>query len=111
MSYGVGHRHSSGPMLLWLWRRPAAAALIRPLAWEPPYAAGAALEKEKKNHFLWFLRTHLSGSGSGREGYVLLICKKPTEDHTDPTNKKFTNGINSLVKVFPNHFHLACRVF
>ena len=39
--------------LLWLWCRPAATALIQPLAWEPPYAAGAALkteerEKEKK---------------------------------------------------------------
>ena len=31
----------------WLWRRPAAAALIRPLAWELSYAAGA-LKKEKK---------------------------------------------------------------
>ena len=30
--------------LLWLWRRPAATALIRPLAWEPPYAKGAALK-------------------------------------------------------------------
>ena len=34
--------------LLWLWCRPAAVAPIRPLAWEPPYAMGAALEKEKK---------------------------------------------------------------
>ena len=25
-----------------------AAALIRPLAWEPPYAMGVALEKRKK---------------------------------------------------------------
>ena len=31
-----------------LWRRPAAAALIGPLAWEPPYAAGAALQKKEK---------------------------------------------------------------
>ena len=31
-------------MLLWL----AATALFRPLAWELPYAAGAALEKDKK---------------------------------------------------------------
>ena len=30
--------------LLWLWHRPAAAALIRPLAWEPPYASGVALK-------------------------------------------------------------------
>ena len=35
------------PALLWLWRRPVATALIRPLAWEPPYAAGVALEKTK----------------------------------------------------------------
>ena len=27
--------------MLWLRRRPTAEALIRPLAWEPPYAAGA----------------------------------------------------------------------
>jgi len=29
------------------WCRPAATALIRPLAWEPPYATGAALRKKK----------------------------------------------------------------
>ena len=33
---------------LWLWCRLAAIALIRPLAWEPPYAMGVALEKTKK---------------------------------------------------------------
>ena len=33
--------------LLWLWHRPAVVALIRPLAWEPPYATGGALEKAK----------------------------------------------------------------
>ena len=35
-------------MLLWLWQRPVATALIRPLAWEPSYAVGAALEKAKR---------------------------------------------------------------
>ena len=34
--------------LLWLWRRLAAVALVRPLAWEPPYATGVALENTKK---------------------------------------------------------------
>ena len=29
---------------LWLWHRPAAAALIHPLAWELPYAVGVALK-------------------------------------------------------------------
>jgi len=33
--------------LLWLWRRPAATAPIRPLAWEPPHAMGAALKSKK----------------------------------------------------------------
>ena len=36
------------PELLWLWCRPAAAAVILPLAWEPPCAMGAALKKKKK---------------------------------------------------------------
>ena len=48
MSCGVGLRRGLDPLLLWLWRRPAGAAPIRSLAWEFPYAAGAALEKAKK---------------------------------------------------------------
>ena len=55
VSCGVGCRRGSDPALLWLWRRPVATAPIQPLAWEPPYAAGAAQEiattttKDKKN--------------------------------------------------------------
>ena len=33
-------------MLLWLCWRSATAALIQPLAWEPPFAAGAALNRK-----------------------------------------------------------------
>ena len=33
-SCAVGHRYGSEPMLLWLWCRSAAAALIWPLTWE-----------------------------------------------------------------------------
>ena len=40
MSCDVGWRRGSDPMLLWLWCRPAAAVLIEPLLWEPPYATG-----------------------------------------------------------------------
>ena len=36
------------PMLLWLWCSLAAAALIRPLAWELPQATGGALKWKKK---------------------------------------------------------------
>ena len=49
MSYGAGHRHGLDLALLWLWHRPAATAPIRPLGWESPYAAGAALEKAKRH--------------------------------------------------------------
>ena len=51
MSCGVGCRRGSDPVLLWLWHRLMATALIGPLAWEPPYAAGAAQEiaKRQKN--------------------------------------------------------------
>ena len=30
-----------------LWCRPAATAPIRPLSWEPPFAAGAVLKTQK----------------------------------------------------------------
>ena len=35
-------------VLLWLWCRLAAAALIQPLAWEFPYAAGVIVKRKKK---------------------------------------------------------------
>ena len=49
MSCGVGWRRGSDPALLWLWHRPVATAPIRPLAWEPPYAAEAAQRNSKKD--------------------------------------------------------------
>ena len=48
MSCGVGCKHASDPVLLWLWRRQAATAPTRLLAWKPPYAEGAGLEKDQK---------------------------------------------------------------
>ena len=48
MSCGVGRRCGSDPVLLWLWCRLVTIAPIRLLAWEPPYAAGAAPEKIKR---------------------------------------------------------------
>ena len=48
MNCGVGHRRGLDPALLWLWS--AAVALMRSLAWEPPYAAGAAQEIAKNSN-------------------------------------------------------------
>ena len=47
VSRGVGDRCGSDTVLLWLWRRPAATALIGPLASELPFAPGEALKRQK----------------------------------------------------------------
>ena len=49
VSCGVGCTRSLDLALLWLWCTLAAVALIRPLAWEPSYATGAALKRQNKN--------------------------------------------------------------
>ena len=48
VSRGVGHRHGSDSTLLWLWHRPAGAALILPLAWKLPYAVGVAQKRQNQ---------------------------------------------------------------
>ena len=47
MSSGVGRKCSSDLALLWLWHGLAAIAQIRLLAWEPLYAAGRALKRQR----------------------------------------------------------------
>ena len=59
MNWGVGHRYSSDPALL--WHRLAAVAPFQPLAWELPYDIEAALKnahkkKSKINHKDYVLR-------------------------------------------------------
>ena len=39
-------------MLLWLWHRPATAAPIRPLAWEPPYATNMATKRQERGSMI-----------------------------------------------------------
>ena len=48
MSCGVVYRHSLDLALLWLWLWLATVAPILPLAWELPYATGAALKSQKQ---------------------------------------------------------------
>ena len=49
MSCGVGRRRVLDLALLWPWHRLAAIAPIQLLAWEPPYASGVALKRQKQN--------------------------------------------------------------
>ena len=60
MSCGICRRCGSDPMLLWLWSRPAATALIRPLAWESPHAVGAALKKRQKTKKYIYIYNRIS---------------------------------------------------
>ena len=46
---GVGPRCGLDLALLWLWHRPAAAALIQSLAQELSYATSVAIERKRKN--------------------------------------------------------------
>ena len=55
LSCGVGHRRGSDPVLLWLWCRPAAVALILPLAWKFPYAVGMDLPKKGQKNLIYIL--------------------------------------------------------
>ena len=48
MNCGVVCRHGSDLALLWQGCRPAAVALIGPLAWEPPYATDAVLKSKQQ---------------------------------------------------------------
>ena len=61
MSCGVDPRRGSDLALL--WHRPVATTLVRPLAWEPPYATGVAPQKnkEKKKRIVNGLRNGIRG--------------------------------------------------
>ena len=69
MSCGVGRRHGSD--LVWLWCRPAAAALIWSLACKRLYATGEVVKKNSNNnqimiktwrHNLRFICRHMTNS-------------------------------------------------
>ena len=96
MSCGVAYRRSSDLVLLWLWCRPMATAPIRPLAWEPPYAEGAALEKtkkkKKKHDALCFLSRDLHFLKCVKHWSTFDGCKtffkKSRTDHVYPEGKE-----------------------
>ena len=83
MSCGVGRRHVLDPMLLWLWHRPAATALIGPLAWESPCAAGVAIEKTKRQ------KTNKQTNKQNKQTKKVLVGKeKKSRERRDEMNKR-----------------------
>ena len=70
---GIGRSLGLDLMLLWLWCRPAAIAPIEPLAWEPPYAAGAALKSRKKKKKAISHPENLKNLKPGEAGVIRYI--------------------------------------
>ena len=79
MSSGVGHRRSLDQALLCLWCRLAAIAPIRPLAWEPTYAASAALKRKrkKKSYQVVLILHQLLGRGLVKGNTMLIVFPHP----------------------------------
>ena len=73
VSCGVVHRLGSDPTLLWLWHRPVAIALIRPLAREPPYAMGAALKIGQKKSNVEIKQADLSSTSVFKNTAIFCI--------------------------------------
>ena len=83
MSCSVGCKHGSDLALLWLGSSLAAAAPVRPLAWECPYAASEAIkrkkERKKKKKNLqrslnaWLGRSSLVLESSSLSGLTLYL--------------------------------------
>ena len=103
LSCSVGQSHGSDAALL--WRRPAAAAPIRTLAWELPYATHAPgppppqkkqekkMELKKKN-----LGVNLTKEVKSLYAKNYKTLKKETED-----DSKYTCLISELIK--PKHIY------
>ena len=93
LSCGVGCRCGSDPALLWLWCRTVATALIRPLAWEPPYVAESAQEMAKRKE----KKKKIGGKSQiGRQMHLCATqpCEKTIEVESIRTE---TRGIPGLL--------------
>ena len=86
MSCGVCHRHSLDSVSLWLWCRLTAVAPIQPLAWEPPYAVGEALNTHTHAHAHTRVRahTHTHTNSNNRIKTKVLLNWPPQLPGTPP---------------------------
>ena len=72
----VGCRRHSDLVLLQLWCRPAAVALIRPPSLGPPYAPGATLKKGQKRQNETKILEYQHRVGEKRKGQINIIFKR-----------------------------------
>ena len=107
-------------MLLWLWGRSTPAALIRPWAWELPYAAGGALKRKQKrkkktisppHEVTVCLFHHSNSNGYGMVSHCDFYLFPPiTSDVEYIFLCLLVICISSLEKSFA-HFLMGCLLF
>ena len=95
VSCGEGHRCSLDPVLLWLWRRPAATAPIPPLVWEHPYALRAAQKTQNKTKSLVERRVQTAdvNEEAVRVWKVLKATRPETCQTSEERKKQLENWI------------------
>ena len=82
---GVGRRCVLDLALLWLWYRTVAVALIRPLAWEPPYATAEVLKNKTKQNKTKKSQCRPSGEKAGRRVSLPPNAKEGEEEQGEKT--------------------------
>ena len=101
MSCGVGDRCGSDLVLLWLW--PAAVVLTGPLAWELPYAAGAALKRKKNKNKKQKTKPHGPVHRKTKVSFTIMILHNDNEINWG----LFVNPYLNMSKSFPDmYIHL-----
>ena len=98
MSCGVGRRHSLDSVSLWLWHRLAAAAPIRPLAWEPPYAVSEAFKRQKTKKKKKELHTKRSSGPNSHTSKVYQTLKEDLMSRKDTCTPIFTATLFTKAK-------------
>ena len=86
MSFGIGCRQGLDLVLLWLWCRLAAAALIGSLACELPYAMGAAIKNKQTQIFFFFPflgQLPAAYGGSQARGLIEAIAASLHHSHSN----------------------------
>ena len=69
-----------GSVWLWLWHRLAATAPIRPLAWEAPHVATAALKKKKRKKFNVSIQLIRERNSNSIMPFSLFSLENPPKD-------------------------------
>ena len=96
LNYGKGHGYGSDLVLLWLWCRLAAVALIQPLAWEFPYATGEVALRKKKDKKKIFMKQYNLQFKSSPKGTTKIFFSRLNFEHLFKYKEIWKNSTVSI---------------